>query len=103
MESLKECERERVVKSFLDLHPNDQMEMIESLKKEKSNVVANAIEVVDGGTLDGASGPRHPITNVNTNKHEKARYIEMLADPSLVALWTDAYSPFEGRVTLDEK
>ncbi len=74
---------------------------------EKKMFLADLLAVeVDGEETKSArptSSSTHPILNPNTTKHDKARFIEMFANPNLVALWTEAFSPFEDRATLDDR
>ena len=98
--SLKDKDRARAVKEFLNLTVLEQSQLLIAVEKE----ISMANSVIDcTGTQSARPAPSHPILNPNTTKHDKARFIEMFADPALVALWTEAFSPFEDRATLDDR
>ena len=99
--TLPEKDSQRVVKEFLALSEVQQHEIVQSIAEDKKTAPAKAIDITSGD--DSRAAAFHPILNPNTTKHDKARYIEMFADQSLVALWTEAYSPFDDRATLDDK
>jgi hypothetical protein len=97
---LKDSDKARVINVFNGMTQDKQEAMIKSIKEANRNMTANVVDVTDD---IATAAKQHPILNPNTNKHDKARYIEMMADPALVALWTEAYSPYENRATLDDK
>lgn len=80
--------------SFLAKERANIIEIFDALSAEvKEQILQKVVEAEDANSLIDVGGTAsQPVVNANTNQHDRARLIHVIADPALRATFVDAHS-----------